>query len=219
MKPVAKMIGVELPTFSELHIKVAFNDHLGITPREAPLLIWLDPVHLPWSEEEKEFLSEAEETRWLLDEFPAGVHGRPEGRSDSPIFLILWTYDTDPVEERFPLTFDPYYPEIVLRGMAEILPVLSAYFERAPKPIIDGGYYTKTKENRPLICPLPVEGAFMIGALSGFGQMAACAAGELLAAHVTGIQLPDYAPAFDLDRYQDAAYQRLLDNWGASGQL
>ncbi len=28
-----------------------------------------------------------------------------------------------------------------------------------------------------------------------------------------------YAPAFHLDRYDDPAYQKLLDNWGDSGQL
>jgi glycine/D-amino acid oxidase-like deaminating enzyme len=219
VQPVARLMGVDLPTFSELHVKVAFNDHLGVTPREAPLMIWLDPVRLPWSEDEREYLAESDDTRWLLDQFPAGVHGRPEGKADSPIFLILWTYDTDPVKEKFPLTFDPHYPEIVLRGMTAILPALSAYFGRAPKPIVDGGYYTKTQENRPLVGPLPVDGAYLIGALSGFGQMAACAAGELLAAHVTGSQLPDYAPAFALDRYQDPAYRELLAKWGASGQL
>ena len=32
--------------------------------------------------------------------------------------------------------------------------------------VIDGGYYCKTQENRPLVGPLPVAGAYMIGALS-----------------------------------------------------
>jgi (p)ppGpp synthase/HD superfamily hydrolase len=40
--------------------------------------------------------------------------------------------------------------------------------------------------------------------------MAACGAGELLAAHVTGDQLPHYAPAFALERYQNPEYQELL---------
>jgi glycine/D-amino acid oxidase-like deaminating enzyme len=34
VQPVARLMGVDLPTFSELHVKVAFNDHLGVTPRE-----------------------------------------------------------------------------------------------------------------------------------------------------------------------------------------
>jgi glycine/D-amino acid oxidase-like deaminating enzyme len=88
-----------------------------------------------------------------------------------------------------------------------------------PKPYVDGGYYTKTRENRPLVGPLPLEGAYLSGAFSGFGLMAACAGGELLAAHLTGGTLPAYAPALALSRYDDPAYQKLLANWSDSGQL
>jgi hypothetical protein len=49
--------------------------------------------------------------------------------------------------------------------------------------------------------------------------MAACGAGELLAAHVSGTRLPHYAPAFALQRYQDPAYQRLLEHWDQTGQI
>jgi hypothetical protein len=49
--------------------------------------------------------------------------------------------------------------------------------------------------------------------------MAAPASGELLAAHITGNLLPDYANAFMLERYEDPDYQKLLANWGTSGQL
>ena len=100
-----------------------------------------------------------------------------------------------------------------------MVPGLRQYFDKLPKPWADGGYYLKTQENRPLIGPLPVKGAYIIGALSGFGVMAACAAGELLAAHVTGAALPGYAPAFLLSRYQDPAYRALLQNWGDTQQL
>ncbi len=88
-----------------------------------------------------------------------------------------------------------------------------------PRRTVDGGYYTKTRENRPLIGKLPIEGAYVVGALSGFGVMAACGAGELVAAHVAGSKLPHYASAFALERYEDPDYQRLLDTWGDSGQL
>lgn len=123
------------------------------------------------------------------------------------------------VEPVFPLPYDPHYPEIVLRGLATMIPGLCVYFGKSPRPMVDGGYYTKTQENRPLVGPLPVRGAYVILALSGFGVMAACAAGELLAAHVTGSQLPPYASWFALERYQDPEYLKLLENWGASGQL
>jgi glycine/D-amino acid oxidase-like deaminating enzyme len=219
LQHVGQMVGVDIPVTSERHVKVAFNDHLGVVPREAPMVIWTDPQYLPWSEEERAMLAESEETRWLLDEFAGGVHARPEGSPESNIVLILWTYDTDPVEPVFPITFDPYYPEITLRGLSAVFPGLEAYFERMPKPVLDGGYYTKTQENRPLTGPLPVEGAYVLGALSGFGLMAAPALGELLAAYLTGGQLPPYAPAFSLERYEDPAYQKLLENWTGSGQL
>ncbi len=218
-KSVGQMVGVDLPVFFERHMKVAFNDHLGIVPRDVPLLIWTDPVRLPWSDEERAELAKSEADQKLLNEFPAGVHSRSEGGAASQSVLILWTYEMDPVAPTFPLTYDPNYPEIVLRGMAEMIPGLSAYFGKMPKFVVDGGYYVKTRENRPLIGRLPVEGAYLIGALSGFGLMAACAAGELLADHILGNPLPHYAPAFSLDRYEDPEYQKLLESWGASGQL
>ena len=64
-----------------------------------------------------------------------------------------------------------------------------------------------------------VEGAWVIGALSGYGLMAACAAGELLATQIIGDEPLDYARWFTLDRYEDPEYQALLANWGRSGQL
>ncbi len=219
IKQVGQMIGVDLPVFSELHLKIAFKDHLGVIPRHAPLVIWTDTQRLPWSEEERAFLAEDKGAQWLLNEFPGTVHFRPEGEGDSPIVLMLWPYHTAPREPTFPLPEDTDYPEIVLRGLTTMVPGLAAYLNRMPKPFVDGGYYTKTQENRPLIGPLPIEGAYIIGALSGFGLMAAAGAGNLLAAHITGGQLPLYAPAFQLSRYADPEYRRVLNHWGDSGQL
>jgi glycine/D-amino acid oxidase-like deaminating enzyme len=216
---LARMIDVDLPVFSELHLKLAFSDHRRVIPRDAPLLIWTDPQRLIWSEEERALLAESPETARLLAEMPDGVHARPEGRGESTMVLMLWPYHTPPVEPVFPLPLDPAYAEVVLRGMAAMIPTLAGYLDRLPRAVVDGGYYTKTRENRPLIGPLPVEGAYVLGALSGFGQMASSAAGELLAAYVAGTELPSYAPAFRPDRYQDPAYRALLEQWGTSGQL
>jgi glycine/D-amino acid oxidase-like deaminating enzyme len=219
LKAVGAMLGVDLPVFSELHAKVIFRDERGVVPRDAPMLIWVDPQRLAWSEGERALLAEDAGTRRYLEELPAGAHLRPEGGEDSNILLLLWPYHTPPVAPIFPPRFDPHTFEIVLRGLTTMLPGLQVYLDRAPRPTVDGGYYTRTRENRPLIGPLPVEGAYVIGALSGFGIMAACGAGELLAAHVTGAPLPPYAPAFLLTRYQDPVYQRLLDTWDETGQL
>lgn len=221
LKQVGAMIGVDFPVFNELHGKVIFEDYLNLVPRDAPLMILSDPVTLPWSEEERQALLADEKTRWLTQEFPAGVHFRPEGGQAAQTLLMLWTYHLEVVEPKWPLPdFGPEYPEIVLRGLSRMIPSLSAYFERMRKPDVDGGYYCKTRENRPLIGPLPVSGAYVIGALSGYGIMAAMAAGELLAGHVAGSVLPAYASAFLLSRYDDPAYQKLLQGWDAStGQL
>jgi len=220
VREVGRMVGVDLPIFCELHSKIGFSDHLKAIPRDAPLCYWADPQMLPWSEEERAVLAESEETRWLLEPFPPGPHAHPEGGPDSPIQLLLWTYDVHTMEPVVPLPdIDPLYAEVVLRGLSRMVPGLRAYFDKLPRPVIDGGYYAKTRENRPLIGPLPVEGAYIIGALSGFGIMASCGAGELLAAHMTGNDLPSYARWFLLERYDDPEYQKLLADWDESGQL
>jgi glycine/D-amino acid oxidase-like deaminating enzyme len=216
---VSRLLDVELPVFCERHAKVAFNDTAGAIPRTAPMLIWTDPVRLPWSEDERQELSRSAAHGPMLAGEAAGVHGRPEGAGESPVVLLLWNYDLRPVEPAFPLAVDPAYPEIVLRGMSRMVPGLSAYAARLPRCAVDGGYYTKTRENRLLCGPLPVEGAYVLGALSGYGLMAASGAADLLADWMAGRALPPYAPAFRPDRYDDPAYRALLGDWSDSGQL
>lgn len=217
-KEVARMIGVELPIECEVHHKVMLSDPRRAVPRDLGLLIWNDPVQLPWSGEERLALAEADATRWLLDVLPPGLHGRPEGEGDK--FLLQWAYQQlEPVEPRFPVPLDPQLPEVALRGMATVLPGLTAYFDQIPRPFVDGGYYARTPENRPLIGSLPVEGAYIIGGLGGFGMMSACGASDLLARHIVRAELPDYAAAFLPSRYDDPKYQELLRHWGASGQI
>ena len=217
----ATLLGITLPVFAERHHKIAIEDTLGAVPREAPFLIWDDAQTLDWSAEEREALAADPALCWMLEPFPAGVHTRPEGASpDSRTLLVLWSYDCAPTPVVFPLPEPPHYPELVLRGMARMLPGFRAYRDRLPRAYVDGGYYLKTRENRPLIGPLPVEGAYVSGAYSGFGIMAGCAGGELVAAHVTGAALPDYAPAFALARYDDPDYVRRIAAWGATtGQI
>ena len=219
LKEVGKMLGVDLPVHTELHLKAAIKDSLGVVGRDAPLLIWTDPQFLPWEAEERQALAEEDETRWLTESFPEGVHTRPEGGEESQTILMLWEYQTKVMEPVWPPKMDEQYPEVALRGLVAMLPRMKEYFDRMPRPQLDGGYYTKTRENRPLVGPMVVEGAYVIGALSGYGIMSACAAGELLAAHVTGAELPSYTPAFELSRYEDPDYQKRLEKWGDEGQL
>jgi len=76
-----------------------------------------------------------------------------------------------------------------------------------------------TDENWPLIGPMGVDGAFMVGALSGFGTMAACAAGSLCASWVSGSPLPDYAFDLSLARYRDKVLMTALQNSSNRGVL
>jgi glycine/D-amino acid oxidase-like deaminating enzyme len=216
---IGRLLGLDLPVFCERHAKVAFNDALGAVPRWAPMTIWTDPITLPWSDEERQELLSSTEHKRLVDEFPGGVHGRPEGGGDSPVVLLIWTYDIEPVEPTFPIEFDGAYGEICIRGMSRMIPALSKYLTRLPRVVVDGGYYTKTQENRLLSGPLPVEGAYILGALSGYGLMSSNGAADLLADHIAGRTVPRYAPAFLLSRYDDPAYRALVAQWGDSGQL
>ena len=217
--PVAAMAGVELPLFSELHLKVAFREHLKVVPRLAPMIIWSDPQHLDWTEEERVALDEQGRAD-LLGEMPVFCHGRPEGGADSPYLLALWEYHGRVQDPVWPLPEDPLYPEVVMRGLTTMVPGLAAYADRLPQAVVDGGYYTKTVENRPLLGPAGPAGLHLASGLSGFGVMAAAGAGDLVARHVVGAELPDFADAFLLSRYQDSEYaSSLASSRSGSGQL
>jgi glycine/D-amino acid oxidase-like deaminating enzyme len=188
-------------------------------PRGAPMTLWADPMTIEWSRQERAELAASGKHRRLVEELPPGAHGRPEGTGESTSVLGVWTYDAEPQEAVFPPPFDPAHQEVVLRGMARMIPAMAPYLERMPRCFVDGGYYTKTRENRFLAGPLPVEGAYVIGALSGYGMMASNGAADLLADYVAARPLPSYAPAFRLERYDDPEYKALLETWGDSGQL
>lgn len=216
-KALAAQAGIDLPITAERHHKVSFADTQSAVPREAPMMIWLDEQRLPWSDDERAALAEDPEARWLLDPFPAGVHGRPDGAHAT---IVLFNHHGDPVDPVFPLPEPPpHYAEIALRGMSTMVPALRAYHGEPVRPYIDGGYYVRTRENRPLIGPAGPDGLYISCAFGGFGIMASCGSGELIAQHIASTALPDYAPAFELSRYQDPDYQALLHGWGDGGQL
>jgi glycine/D-amino acid oxidase-like deaminating enzyme len=193
-------LGLPMSIVNELHGKISFEDDESVIPRDAPLMIWNDAVDLG-----------------TLGTFPAGVHLRPRG---SQSLLGIWTYDTRIEQPASPPTFARDYPDIVIRGLAVMMPGLRTYIGRSQEAVVDGGYYCKAPDNRPLIGPTAIEGAYVLGALSGFGVMASQAASELLAAHLLEQPMPDYAGAFHPARFEDPAYQRVLATLDPkSGQL
>jgi sarcosine oxidase subunit beta len=216
-REVAALAGVELPLFSELHLKVAFKDHLGVVPRDAPMTIWSDPQTIDWSDEERAELSSLGRHD-LLGEMPVYCHFRPEGGSESRYLLALWEYHDRAIQPTWPLPEDPLYPEVVMRGLATMVPGLLRYRERMPQSFVDGGYYTKTAENRPIIGPTDVESVHVLAGLSGFGVMASAGAADLIARHLTGAELPDFSDDFLLGRYDDPEYAARMES-AASGQL
>lgn len=193
-------LGLRVPVVNELHGKVSFEDTAGVIPRDVPMMIWNDAVDLG-----------------AFGTKPGGVHLRPRGPRS---ILGIWTYDARIEEPTFPPRFAPEYAEIVIRGLTAMVPALRPYANQAGDAYVDGGYYCKTPDNRPLIGPTPVAGAYVLGALSGFGIMASQAAADLLTAHLLETPLPDYAAAFHPARFDDPAYvARLATIDVAAGQL
>lgn len=202
---VARMLGIELPVKNIYQQKIAFEDHLGAIPRDLPFCVDLDPKHLNWSEEELDLLAEDRDLAWLAEKMPGGTHCRPEGGPQGTWVKLGWAYNKRVSEPRDDMAneavIDAQFPEIVFRGAAAFIPALQAYVDAPPARFSHyGGYYTMTEENWPLIGPLDNTGAFIVGALSGFGSMAACAAGKLCAAHICGGVLPDYATDLSMAR-------------------
>ena len=200
---VSALLGVELPLMHELHLKVRIRDPQRVVPRDAPFVIWSDPVTVHGIP------------------LPGGVHMRPVDHTHGDELFLIWTYDTLVRPYVWPPPIDPHYADNAIRGCARMIPALAPHIESAlGDAVTDGGYYCKTPENRPLVGPLAVEGAFVVGALSGAGLMSAQACGELVSQHVMGATLPDYAPWFLPSRYESAEYRATMQSWGAKvGQL
>ena len=173
-----------------------------------------------WTEDEQEILQSDSETRWLLHEFPGGLHIKPEGGAESAWIKLGWAINQRPEQPLWDPGITPAFADVVLRGATRFMPGLRQYIDRIPQPVVRyAGYYTKTQENLPIIGPIGVPGAYLVGALSGFGTMASCAAGELVAAWVAGADLPDYAEHLSLGRYDRAKDNEFGVNTVQKGEL
>ncbi|MBL8669485.1 MAG: FAD-binding oxidoreductase [Alphaproteobacteria bacterium] len=219
VKEMASLAGLTLPTFAEPHYKISWKDSERVVPRDAPMMIWLDPQQLPWHAEEREALAADATTRWLTEPFPGGAHGRPDGSGSTGTVLALYNYKNEQAEVVFPLPESEHYGEITLRGMTTMVPGLQVYLDRGARPYVDGGYYMKTPDNRPLIGPTPVAGLHLSCCYSGFGIMASQAGADLLTAHLLDKPLPSHADAFALARFSDPVHLARIATWGDGGQL
>ncbi len=208
---IAKMTGIELPVRNVIQQKIAFNDVQAAIPRRMPFSIDLDPQFIDWDDQERELLLEEPALALFALQMPGAIHCRPDGGDNGTWVKLGWAFNDDDAEFSFEPELSDTFPEIVLRGAARLNPALKAYYGRLPQAMRHyGGYYTMTEENWPLIGPTSVDGAFVVGAMSGFGTMAACASGELCAGWVLGRPMSDDAVALSPRRYSDETLMREL---------
>lgn len=204
LRDVGAMIGEEVPVKCVYQQKIAFQDREGAIPRDMPFTIDLDGQTLAWSAEDRALLAAEPSARHLVEPMQGGIHCRPDGPVDGTWVKLGWAYNdkaSDPHDED---PVDPQFPDTVLRGASRLHAALSVYIGRLPRGAHHyGGYYPMTDENWPLIGPMKTEGAFVAGALSGFGSMAACSTGAICAAWVADKPVPDYARSLSSDRYGD----------------
>ena len=149
-----------------------------------------------------------------------GIHRRPEGGDAGRWVKLGWAYNQAPSDPAGEAPIDRNFPDIVLRAASRLTPALRNYLGTLPRGARHyGGYYTMTDENWPLIGPMHTPSAFMAGALSGFGTMAATATGALCAAWVAEADRPGYARSLSLARHDDAALMASLQQSGSKGVL
>ena len=209
---IGQMIGYDLPVRNVRQQKIAFEDRHGAIPRDLSFSIDLDEQEIDWDEDDRGMLRGDEAVAWLAGPMPGGIHCKPEGAERGTWVKLGWAYASEPVDPLWEPKLDERFPEVVLRGAARLNPGLRVYYERLPRAMSHyGGYYTMTKENWPLIGPAGPDGSFVVGALSGFGTMAACAAGYLVAALATGADVPGYTALLGLARYEDPGFLANLE--------
>ena len=215
LRDIGAMLGEDIPVTCVYQQKIAFEDRGGAISRDMPFTIDLDGQTLAWSDEDRELLAGEPSAHRLIEPMQGGIHCRPDGAPGGTWIKLGWAYNLDASNPNDADPIDPQFPDTVIRGASRLHPRLADYVGRLPRGVRHyGGYYTTTSENWPLIGAMRTEGAFMAGALSGFGSMAACSAGALCAAWVGGDELPPYARSLSSRRYDDATLMAELSTLG-----
>ena len=206
VRDIARMLGEDLPVSCIYQQKIAFEDREQAVPRNLPFTIDLDGQTLSWTDEEREILEADPATKKLTAFMPGGIHCRPDGGDEGKWIKLGWAYNDTASDPHDAEPADDQFPDIVLRAASRLQPKLHSYVGKLPRGAHHyGGYYTMTKENWPLIGPMQTPGAFVAGALSGFGTMAACTTGSICADWIAGGGQRAYAKSLSLARYDDSA--------------
>jgi glycine/D-amino acid oxidase-like deaminating enzyme len=214
---IASMLGLEFPISNTLQRKFIITDPLNVIPKNMPFTIYADSQFLDWSAEEAAFFASEVQYKWLLQKFPGGLHIKPETEG----IKLGWAFQTQKVIPTWDTPNFEFFPQAVLKGASKFIPALAQYENNIPTPLIEyAGYYTRTEENWPLIGPTEIPQLYVVGALAGYGTMAACAAGKLCATHVLQKTiLPSYAEYFSPFRYDNAAIIKEMNAASSDGQL
>ncbi|MGT2436547.1 FAD-dependent oxidoreductase [Bradyrhizobium betae] len=203
-----------------LQQKIAFVDRNRAVDRKMPFAIDLDGQTLAWSPEEREALAAAPELARLLEPMPGSIHCRPDGGDHGQWIKLGWAFNSEPSEPTREPELNPHFPEIVLRAASRLQPALRQYLGALPRDRVHyGGFYPMTKENWPLIGAAKTPGVFLTAALSGYGTMSACAAGDLCARAVAGAASPSFAEALSLARYENRTLMGELESAESRGLL
>ncbi len=175
---------------------------------------------MDWTIEERELLASDPDNVWLTTKMLGSIHCRPDGGDSGNWIKLGWAFNqVEDLPTRTPELNDAF-PEIVIRGAARLNPSLKQYYGRFPRGMHHyGGYYTLTDENWPLIGEMDVKDSFVVGAMSGFGTMAACAAGDLCARLITDQAVPGFARSLSLKRYDDPVLMSELKAQSSRGIL
>jgi glycine/D-amino acid oxidase-like deaminating enzyme len=217
---IATMHGEELPILNVLQQKIAFVDRNRAVDRKMPFAIDLDGQTLAWSADEREALATSPELARLLEPMPGSIHCRPDGGDQGQWIKLGWAFNSEPTEPTREPELNPYFPEIVLRAASRLQPALAQYLGALPRDRVHyGGFYPMTKENWPLIGAARTPGVFLTTALSGYGTMSACAAGDLCARAVVGAPSPAFANVLSLARYENKALMDELESAESRGLL
>jgi len=217
---IAHMLGVDLPVTHTLQQKIAFEDSAKAIPRTIPFTIDLDEQLIDWSADERAALADDSTYGRYTELMPGSIHCRPEGGDSGNWVKLGWAFNDVPSAPSQEPVLNDFFPEIVVRGAARLNPALKVYCDSLPRRRRHyGGYYSMTEENWPLIGPMGVEGSFIAGAMSGFGTMAACAAGELCAQWVLDKERPEFAANLSLERYANAPLMAELHALSSRGIL
>jgi len=201
---VAAMHGERLPIFNVLQQKIAFADRNHAVDRRMPFAIDLDGQTLAWSDDEREALAGRPNLRACWRRC-GSIHCRPtaaitaSGSSSAGPSMR----DNDRTGSRAGV--EPLFPRSRAACGERLQPALAQYLAPCARPRALRRLLPDDQGELAADRAATTPGVFLATALSGYGTMGACAAGDLCARAVVGAPAPAFARSLSLARYEDQA--------------